>query len=375
MSRKQVFISHISKEKVLAQALKERLLADFQDLPEIFVSSDRTTIEAGERWLDEIEKALKAADLVMVMASHESVTRPWVNFEAGAVWFRAVPLIPVCHSGMTPATLPTPLSLLQGALITEPEGLQKIYDAVAKQLGVATPNLDFEAIGREFATVAKQIESTPAGVETLRDLRILCIANEQYSRPEYQFELDSAALERALPGRVTVERNCSRKRLLALLVGERFDVVYLVLPLHPVTGALIFSPVDTATNIPLDAEPEHVAPDRLSQLLVESKTRLVVFATCHAAWPAVELASVANVVATEQEVNGQQTAEWAECYFTHLANGQSLFRSFELARKQVDTPLRMVRQSDAVFALSKAKASTSAPSALARRPQEKPRRP
>ena len=54
MSRKQVFISHISKEKVLAQALKERLLADFQGLPEIFVSSDRTTIEAGDRWLDEI---------------------------------------------------------------------------------------------------------------------------------------------------------------------------------------------------------------------------------------------------------------------------------------------------------------------------------
>src|SRR5262245_48339821 len=98
MAKKQIFISHISRETSLARALKERLVADFLGLPEVFVSSDRTTIEAGEKWLDEIESALEAADLVMVMASRESVGRPWVNFEAGAVWLRGIPLIPICHS-------------------------------------------------------------------------------------------------------------------------------------------------------------------------------------------------------------------------------------------------------------------------------------
>lgn len=349
MARKQIFISHISRETSLARALKERLVADFLGLPDVFVSSDRTTIEAGEKWLDEIETALKAADLVMVMASRESVGRPWVNFEAGAVWLRGIPLIPICHSGMVPASLPAPLSLLQGALITDPEGLQKIYDAVAKRLGVATPAVDFKAMGQQFAVLVKQLESVATGIETVPDPRILCIANEQYSQPQYQFQLDVAAIEHAFPGRVTVEWSCSRKRLLALLVSERFDILYVVMPLHPVNGALVFSPVDARTNIPLDAEPECVKPERLSELLVESKTRLVVFATCRAAWSAVDLAGVANVVATEQDVTGEQTSEWAECYFSHLANGQSVFKAFELTRKQVDTPMRMVRQTDVAF--------------------------
>jgi hypothetical protein len=353
MARKQIFISHISKETLLAQELKHRLTTDFLGLPEIFVSSDRTTIEAGEKWLDEIEKALKAADLVLVMASRESVGRPWVNFEAGAVWLRGIPLIPVCHSGVTPASLPMPLNLLQGALLTDPDGLQKIYDAVAKQLGVASPSVDFKAMAQHFAAIVKKLEDAGTGMETVENPNILCIANAQYSQPQYQFELDIEVLERTFPGRVTVEWNCSRKRLRTLLVSKRFDIVYVVMPLHPTTGALVFSPVDTNTNEPLDADPEWLTPDRLSELLVESKTRLLVFATCRAAWPAVELAGVANVVATEQDVTGAQTSEWAECYFTHLAEGLSVFKSFELARKQVDTPMRIVRQTDLVFAPAK----------------------
>ena len=73
MERKRIFISHISKETALAGALKERIVTDFLGLPDVFVSSDRTTIEAGKKWLDEIEIALKAANLVMVMASREAV--------------------------------------------------------------------------------------------------------------------------------------------------------------------------------------------------------------------------------------------------------------------------------------------------------------
>ena len=76
MARKQVFISHISKESALAQALKERLLADFKGLLDVFVSSDRASIGAGTKWLDGVDQALKDADLVIVMASPESVGRP-----------------------------------------------------------------------------------------------------------------------------------------------------------------------------------------------------------------------------------------------------------------------------------------------------------
>lgn len=109
MAKTRVFISRISAETALAQALKERLRRDFRGLLDIFVSSDQTTIRAGSKWLDEVDKALKGADVQIVLASRESVGRPWVNFEAGAVWLRGIPVIPVCRSGMTPEALPVPL--------------------------------------------------------------------------------------------------------------------------------------------------------------------------------------------------------------------------------------------------------------------------
>lgn len=352
MARKTLFISHISKESALAQALKQRLLADFKGL-EVFVSSDRSSIGAGTKWLDQVDQALKSTDLVVVMASPESVTRPWVNFEAGAAWLRGTPLIPACHSGLTPATLPSPLNMLQSIVLADEAGLQKLYDAVAALQGKPTPEVDFSAMARAFAqAVAEHQEAWPA-MTVVKDPRVLCIANPQYSQPAYGFSLDVAALEAAFPQRVTVIRDCTRKQLLAELAGQRYDIVYLVTPMHPETGAMVFSEVDGATNLPLDDAPDMVLPDRLSQLLVESQTRLLVFATCRALVPAVELATVANIVASEQDVTGEQTSAWAECFFRELAKGRSVYKAFQLTRMQVDTPMRLVRQADMAFTVSK----------------------
>ena len=146
---------------------------------------------------------------------------------------------------------------------------------------------------------------------------------------------------------------CSAKVGLGLLAEQRFDVVYIVMPLHPDTGALVFSRVDPLTNFPLDSDPEIVPPDRLSHLLTEARTRLLVFATCRGLLPAVELATIANMVATEKDVTGEQTSEWAECFFGLLARGRSVFKAFDLTRAQIDTPMRMVRQTDVIFLVTR----------------------
>ena len=36
--------------------------------------------------------------------------RPWVNIELGAAWIKRVPIIPLCHSGLTPSDLPWPFA-------------------------------------------------------------------------------------------------------------------------------------------------------------------------------------------------------------------------------------------------------------------------
>lgn len=138
-----IFISHISEETEVATAIKELLAPNFLDLLDFFVSSDGASISMGQKWLDSVSANLKNCAVEIVVCSPISVKRPWVNFEAGAAWIRDIPVIPLCHSGMSPSKLPVPLSLLQSAKLTDIGGLNLVVPVLAKALGAATPKIDF----------------------------------------------------------------------------------------------------------------------------------------------------------------------------------------------------------------------------------------
>src|SRR5688572_29285194 len=168
---KKIFISHVHGEKELAQCLKRRLNKSFCELLEIFVSSDDgKTIKAGKKWLEEVEKALRVADMQIVLCSKESVGRPWVNFEAGAVWLKGIPVIPICHSGMKPSDLPVPLSMLQGIEGNKPEGIQQLYEAVADKFRLKMPKVDFQDVAREMKELEKKCEQRRRQQQTKDEL-------------------------------------------------------------------------------------------------------------------------------------------------------------------------------------------------------------
>jgi hypothetical protein len=150
MNKQIIFISHITREAGLAQLLKKHLTNDFPDLLDIFVSSDYKTIKAGKEWLGEIKKGLKASKVEIILCSKESVTRPWVNFEAGAAWILGKTVIPVCHSGMNPSELPSPLSFFQVVEVNKEASLESLYDVIAKLLGVQAPTTNYKVIGAEI---------------------------------------------------------------------------------------------------------------------------------------------------------------------------------------------------------------------------------
>ncbi len=99
----------------------------------VFLSSDVESIPVGEKWLLSIEQALADCVALVVLCSHESKSRPWINFEAGAAWIRNVPVIPVCHGGLQPNELPLPLSLRAGIIASESDGLSRLYGRIAKR--------------------------------------------------------------------------------------------------------------------------------------------------------------------------------------------------------------------------------------------------
>jgi hypothetical protein len=128
----KLFISHISEESDIAILLKHHITRDFGDHVDVFASSDSTSVHAGDIWLTAIKDALCDAAALIVLCSAHSVSRAWVQFELGGAWLKDVPIIPICHSGMTPSALPTPLSWLQGLVLNNEEHLRKLYKRVAQ---------------------------------------------------------------------------------------------------------------------------------------------------------------------------------------------------------------------------------------------------
>jgi TIR domain-containing protein len=142
----KVFISHIAEENDLAVLLKEQIADDFLGKVECFVSSDTASILAGDNWLKSVEDALKTASVEVILCSPASVKRAWINFEAGAGWMRDIPIVPICHSGLTPRSLPMPLTVLQAISASEPTGLQKLYETIADRHKSRVPRPRFDSL-------------------------------------------------------------------------------------------------------------------------------------------------------------------------------------------------------------------------------------
>ena len=94
----KIFISHITEEAPITLVLKDFIEEHFLGQISVFVSSDVHELTPGERWLRKIEAALKECELLLVICSPSSLTRPWINFEAGCGWMKGTKMVPVCHS-------------------------------------------------------------------------------------------------------------------------------------------------------------------------------------------------------------------------------------------------------------------------------------
>lgn len=150
----QLFISHITEEAGIAATLKARITDDFQVRLAIFLSSDTESIAAGDEWLTSVGAAVRNSAVFIVICTPVSVTRPWVNFEAGAAWMRDIPVIPVCAGGMRPRGLPMPLAARQGLDLGDAQGLRRLYGRIADAVDCRLPDRDYEALAAELSATA-----------------------------------------------------------------------------------------------------------------------------------------------------------------------------------------------------------------------------
>jgi catechol 2,3-dioxygenase-like lactoylglutathione lyase family enzyme len=195
-----VFISHIHEDASLAEILKRHISRDFIELIEVFVSSDKSSIPIGNNWLNDIDSALKAARIELILCSEESVKRPWINFEAGAGWVKGIRVVPVCHTGLRREDLPIPLKVLKAIEANNLDHLDELYNLLAEELGSAKPPGKFKQLVRDVEKFEKahlRRRSVESGLPHLLHHVSLPVSNLQRSIDFYRRLLDFAPLPQA----------------------------------------------------------------------------------------------------------------------------------------------------------------------------------
>ena len=193
MSKPTVFLSHITEEKELAGIFKEQIEKSFLGLVDIFVSSDAKSIPLGKNWLDQVTDGLRSCKAMLLLCSPASISRPWINFEAGAAWAREIEVAPICHSGLRPVDLPLPMSLLQGLEASDHERIEQVFHLIARQLGSSAPAIDVDALVQKvkaFEAPYRVRLRYASDAKVLKSLNGAVIASILLSNPENTIALN-----------------------------------------------------------------------------------------------------------------------------------------------------------------------------------------
>jgi hypothetical protein len=132
----RVFISFVHEEARVAEAVQYLIERELKLGNEVFLSSDSTVMFAGDIWLEKIRRGLLEARVLVLLLSARSVSRPWVNFEAGAAWLSNKTLIPCCFGGLDKARLPHPYSGIHALNLSEEP--HYLLESLHRHLGLET---------------------------------------------------------------------------------------------------------------------------------------------------------------------------------------------------------------------------------------------
>lgn len=155
------FISHITEESSIAICLKDWIESSLLGNCSVFVSSDSEAIPAGFKWLDKINDALQTTQVMFVLCSSQSLQRPWINFEMGYAWSRNIPVIPLCHSGISKSSLPRPVGDFQALNIDDSNFVNLLLESLKTHFKLPKiPRIDAVKMQIELLNAINTVKQT-----------------------------------------------------------------------------------------------------------------------------------------------------------------------------------------------------------------------
>ncbi len=135
----QIFISHSHADKAVADALKTLFVGVFNEAyVSVRYSSDQSVgggIEAGAAWLPWILTEVRSSQICLVVLTPESLGKPWLMWEAGAVTGVALgnenqtPIVPLLFR-VSAEQIPGPLRDRQAHFGNTEEGIRRVLQRV-----------------------------------------------------------------------------------------------------------------------------------------------------------------------------------------------------------------------------------------------------
>ncbi|HKM00807.1 MAG TPA: toll/interleukin-1 receptor domain-containing protein [Sedimentibacter sp.] len=155
-----IFISHIHENKELTLIIKELIDTIFENVLNIFVSSDSESIELGDEWMMKINDGLKQCDIMLLVCSPQSINRPWIAFEAGVGWSKGIKVIPLCCFGLTISNLPLPFNRWQAANANREDSLNRLMKIIAKEFELKYNEVRWKDTVKKYSIMIKGSEGS-----------------------------------------------------------------------------------------------------------------------------------------------------------------------------------------------------------------------
>ena len=182
-----IFFSHSSEDKDLLARVKDLFVAKTGGSTSVFLSSDGQSIKLGHNWVHSIEKALKAARIMVVFVTQNSMNSSWIFFESGHAYAKGISVVPVGIGGADISKMPPPLGLLQGFNVRSHEGLNNLLTLVNEEFGHQHSNLftedEYEELIRFFPSAEEGVTPFGRHTESVSEIVISAMFKEEERFP------------------------------------------------------------------------------------------------------------------------------------------------------------------------------------------------
>jgi hypothetical protein len=165
--------------------------------------------------------------------------------------------------------------------------------------------------------------------------KIFCAASAEFEK--LGFEKDLAVIDDSFRRCMHSARGLTSISLRKALTENEYQIIHLLTLADPQNGSLVFS-----TN-------DQTGAEGFAKLIELSKANLVVLASCDSVALAAKISRVTNMIAATASVAVVDFEHWEDCFYTLLSRGQSLSRSFDIARATTIAPMVLLMKQDVSF--------------------------